>query len=167
MKYLIIILLLTPIFGNSQSIQSEINEQVWKTFIKAYSTNDAELFNSIHSDDVLRVSSRGIRKGDEYKKSMSDYLNGMQEKGQKMTIDFSFEKRIHKEDIAYEVGIYKLTRLNSNESNDYYGRFHVVLKKIQGVWKIVQDYDTSEVLGKRIDKESFNIGKEMSHDFSR
>lgn len=166
MKSLIILFLSVPCIGLSQNIQSEINQQVWETFIKAYSTNDADLFNSIHSDDVLRVNSRGIRTGEEYKTSMSNYLNGMKEKGQDMTIEFSFEQRIHKKDIAYEVGTYKLTRLNSDGSQEYFGRFHVVLKKINGVWKIVQDYDTPEVLGQSIDKEAFDMGKEMSHEFN-
>ena len=166
MKHLFVLFLSMPVIGLSQNIQAEINSQVWEVFKSAYSTNDAELFNSVHSDDVIRVSSGGIKVGDVYKSSMSNFLNGMKERGQEMTIDFRFEKRIHEEDIAYEVGIYQLTRNSSDGPKEYYGRFHVVLKRINDIWKIVQDYDTPKVLGQSIDKEAFDMGKEMTYTAS-
>ena len=37
----------------------------------------------------------------------------------------------------------------------HFGQFHIVLKKIDGHWKITQDWDTSTIAGKPITAEVF------------
>src|SRR4051812_9272099 len=38
----------------SQTDQQEINEQVWKPFIKSFNDRDTKAFMAVHSDEVIR-----------------------------------------------------------------------------------------------------------------
>lgn len=140
--------------------QKEINEQVWQPFMTAYKTLDADLYNSIHSPDVLRATRGGLRMGEEYRNSNSARFARQKAQGDQQEISFSFEHRLSKGDTAYEVGYYKLKYI-SNEGTPqyYYGRFHVVLKKINGEWKIAQDWDTNNIVGHEVGETDFAKGK--------
>ena len=130
--------------------------------MEAYRTNDAELFNSLHTDDILRVSSMtGILVGEEYKNTIRGMLRSMKEGGQQMLIDFRFEQRAVKGDVAYEVGYYKIIWSNGDDTSEFFGRFHVVLRKVDGIWKIAQDWDSSNVMGQEVGQAEFDLGKTM------
>jgi ketosteroid isomerase-like protein len=44
-----------------------------------------------------------------------------------------------------EVGIYKTSYLLPNgQTQSFFGRFHVVLRKETGIWKILVDMDSTE-----------------------
>ncbi|MGB0524702.1 MAG: YybH family protein [Flammeovirgaceae bacterium] len=130
---------------NKLDFSKQVDKQVWKPFKKAYAARNAEQFNALHTDDVLRITKSGIRKGDEYKENNLKWFNTRTEK---RTIDLRFEQRHYKEDVAYEVGYYKVINYSENEeAKVHYGRFHVVLRKVKGVWKIAQDWDTDDVNG--------------------
>lgn len=137
---------------NSATIQ-EIDTQVWEAFKKAYAEQDGKLFNSIHSDNVIRITSRGILRGSEYKERNT--ANFARTDRPKVLIDFVFESRIHESDIAYEVGYYKVTYFEKEGESHSYGRFHVVLKKIEGTWKITQDWDAPSINGVRVTEADF------------
>lgn len=62
--------LFSILFGfsqNQQDIENEINAQVWKPFKTSFEARDWKTFNSLHTNDVLRVNKHGIRIGAEYK----------------------------------------------------------------------------------------------------
>lgn len=130
----------------SQSEQEAINKDVWLNFMQAYENKDASLFNQIHTDDVLRVSpDRNVMHiGQDYKDRNLETFNRWNERKIKQKIEFSFLSRTQKSDWAYEVGIFKLTRYGRANSQSYYGKFHVTLKKADGLWKIYIDSDTNE-----------------------
>lgn len=133
------------------STAEQIDHQVWESFKKAYADPDGALFVSIHTEDVLRITPDHIREG-------ANYLDRMQQgmgspNWSPKTIDFVFEHRVHQEDIAYEVGYYKVHYLDSGEA--HYGRFHVVLRKIDGTWKIAQDWDSDNINGHDVGKADF------------
>ncbi len=130
----------------SQSEQEAINKDVWLNFMEAYENKDASLFNQIHTDDVLRISpDRNVMHiGQEYKDRNLETFNRWNERKIKQKIEFSFLSRSRKKDWAYEVGIFKLTRYGRGQSQTYYGKFHVTLKKVDGLWKIYIDSDTNE-----------------------
>jgi len=152
-RYLFLLCLLSFSFvlHSQSSTKQEIDDQVWKSFQKAYAESDGELFISIHSPDVRRVTPWGMRVGEEY----------LEESRKKMSepdwptndIRFRFEHRIHRDDLAYEVGYYQIVYHQSGE--EAYGRFHVVLEKKEGKWKIIQDWDTNKVNGKEVNSEDF------------
>jgi hypothetical protein len=42
-------------FAQTGSLQKEINDQVWKPFIKSFNDRDDDAFKAVHSKDVIRV----------------------------------------------------------------------------------------------------------------
>ncbi len=153
MKHIVIAVLFITTFGNifsqkatNHEIANQIDEQVWIPFTESYSTRDAIRFNSLHTDDVLRITKNGILKGDEYKNRNLRWLSKSNQP--RRTINFRFEHRIHSENIAYAVGYYKVVNDGPNGEDDMScGRFNVVLKKMDGIWELAQDWDTDVVNG--------------------
>jgi hypothetical protein len=62
-------------------------------------------------------------------------------------------------DKAFEVGYYKTTSTNTvtGEKRTGFGKFHVLLRKENGVWKILMDADAYE----KTDEDVFLTGKSM------
>jgi len=131
---------------NAQKTEAlkEINKQIWQPFTTAFETSNYEMFGSIHSPMLLRVSGdqKTIRFFESY---IGGYKTRWENSKRKQTISFRFIERIPNDDFASERGIYKLTvDLGSEQERSFYGQFHVLHKKIDGRWKIILDYDSSE-----------------------
>lgn len=161
-KFLILLLACGSTWAqdNDNSLEKEIDETIWKLFKQSYEARDWEAFNALHTDDVLRVHDGGIQKGLEYKDAIKSYYEA--EDNRKTTIDFVMERRTYKGDIGYEVGFYRV--IYEEEGKDdrmSYGRFHVVLKKIDGKWKIAQDWDSGTFNGRPIGPEDFDDNKKL------
>jgi ketosteroid isomerase-like protein len=133
--------------ASGQTVQQEINDQVWKPFLKGFNQRDTKSFLAVHSKDVVRSprDSKVVWNWDQY------YTQ--QEKGDKRerasnsnrTLELRFTERIANLSQAIEVGVYKTSYTGADGvSKSFYGRFHVVLRKEQGVWKILVDTDSSE-----------------------
>ena len=131
-----------------------IDEQVWKVFEEAWSSYDSEKYIGIHTSDVLRVTPWGIKYGQTWReKTIASFSR---ENPPKRSIRFQFEHRIYQDDLGYEVGYYKSARVDKDgKEKASCGRFHVVLKKQNGQWKIAQDWDTDDVNGKKVTLEDF------------
>lgn len=144
------------------AIAQEVNEQVWKPFKKSYEGRDWKTFNDLHTDDVLRINTwSGIREGDEYKKRVKN--SNQRNTQRKKTIDFWLEHRIYSETTGYEVGYYRVVNEEpGKEPTTSYARFHIVLRKEDGVWKIAQDWDTSTINGEEVTAEDFAKGTPLS-----
>lgn len=142
-----------------EAIEKEVNETVWKPFIESWSTYDAVAFNNLHTDDVLRASGRGLRVGSEYKEINTRMFERGKQKSGKRMIHFWFEHRVYSGDTGYEVGYYKVVNSQpGQEDTNFYARFHIVLKKVNGQWKIAQDWDTGNINGHKVTEEDWLKG---------
>ena len=134
-------------FSQTGTFQKEINEQVWKPFIKAFNNDDNEAFKAVHSREVIRVIQDDDRLlvYDEYFKKVPDSVKAKWSDWKK-NIELRFIQRLASKDRAFEVGYYKSTSTNvvSGEKRSGYGKFHVLLRKENGVWKILMDADANE-----------------------
>lgn len=160
MKVIIVsAMLILSVNAYSQNQTEAINKDVWFNFMQAYQDLDASLFNQIHTDDVLRIpeESGSMMIGQEYKDANLENFNRWNLSKVNQRIQFSFISRTQKGNWAYETGIYKLTRYTDSGSQSFYGKFHVTLKKVSGLWKIFIDSDSSN--GGTIGEEDFNRGK--------
>lgn len=150
---ILFILSIKSSFSQEHKNLQEINTQIWEPFSKAFETSDHQLFASLHSDNLIRVGADGnqILNKEDYIKG---YKASWETNNQKRTIAFRFLERLATNDRASERGIYKLT-INPESTNEqsYYGKFHVILTKESGTWKILLDYDSSE--GNTIDEISY------------
>lgn len=139
-----------------QSFQAEINTQVWKPFIQTYNAHDTDGFMAVHSKDVVRSprDSKKLLNWDEYYQSQKQGDSHERTAGAKRQLELHFTERIANNSLAVEVGIYKVTVTNKEGTNRaFYGRFHVVLRKENNVWKILVDTDSSEE--NTIDEQDF------------
>lgn len=143
--------LLICLISFGQNAETEINDQIWKPFTAAWEANDGEAYNAVHSDDVWRINPGRLLVGDEYRSRNASRMTGQKEN---RIIEFSFETRTSNRDNAYEVGYYRITDYSKEPTAYYVGRFHVALKKVDGKWKIIQDWDTGEINGVKITPKS-------------
>ena len=148
--------------AQADSLQQQINQQVWEPFIKAFNNNDEEGFKSVHSKDVVRVvqDDKQIWGYDQYFKKIPDSVKSKWGNWKK-NIELRFIQRIAGNDKAFEVGFYKTasTNIATGEKRTGYGKFHVLLRKENGTWKILMDADASE----KTDEAVFLTGKPMSN----
>jgi len=154
------ILLCTAV--HSQDFQKEINEQVWKPFIEGFTNGDTDQFLSVHSKDLVRSSrdSRTIETWDQYYAGTKASNERRKSSDRKSQIELRFTERIATPDNAIDVGIYKTTSSSSDgKQRSFYGRFHVVLRRESGTWKILVDMDSSE--GGTISEKEFAVAKPM------
>ncbi|HLG39806.1 MAG TPA: hypothetical protein VI461_09065 [Chitinophagaceae bacterium] len=135
------------VYAQDTAIIREINEQVWKPFMMSFSNGDGEKFKSVHSKDVIRVTQddRKILGYDQYFPKTSDTVKAKWGNWKK-SIELRFIQRITGNDKAFEVGYYKTTSTNmqTGEIRKGIGKFHVLLRKESGAWKILMDADTGE-----------------------
>ena len=141
----------------NSKIEKQVNEELWKQFKKAYESRDSKLFNSLHTDDVMRITPNGIRVGNEYKDLINS--NYLVKDAPKREIDFWIEHRIYTGNNGYEIGYFRISSTTDGKTNEYYGRFSVVLRKVEGKWLIAQDWDTDQINGRAITAEDFAKGK--------
>lgn len=138
-----IILLFSNSIHSQNTFNEEVNNEIWVKFTTAFEKFDVDLFESLHSEEFIRVSGNA--------KNISDkktYLDGYRERWKNntgnQTISFRFSERINNGVTASERGIYKLTvNLGAENEASYYGEFHVILRKENGSWKLLVDYDSN------------------------
>jgi ketosteroid isomerase-like protein len=139
---------------SAQPEQKVINDQVWKPFIKTFNDFDDNGFMALHSKDVVRAlrDDGRVMGYDEYAAiEASDNHTAKLNKSTRK-IELRFTERWINQNLAYEVGVYKTESIKPSGNNRvYYGKFHVVLRKENGTWKILVDSDSNE--GGITDKE--------------
>jgi ketosteroid isomerase-like protein len=159
-RSVLLCLLCLTYFGYGQEhieqIQNEIDKTVWKPFQKAFETLDGEALNATYGDEVLRVTPQGIDTENAFKSANLKRFEQSREDGISITLDFWFDSRRTNETTSYEVGFYRIGFTAKEGETDYsYGQFHIVLKKMEGQWKIIQDWDTATINGNSITAADF------------
>lgn len=158
LSYLLFVCSFSLIAQDSEVIR-QINEDVYIPFSEAYANKNIVQFASLQSEQLIRISGDGKQV-----KSKSEYIAGIanwwKDSNNTLSIDFRFIERIVNEKNASERGIYKIKVNKGKENERYsYGKFHVILEKINSKWKFIVDYDSNE--GNTIDEEDFQEASEM------
>lgn len=149
---------------NQEALQREIDQQLWKPFQTAFEQLDSQALNALYAPEVVRVTPAGIDTQNRFKQANVERLNRHRESDTDLQLDFWFDSRHTDATTSYEVGFYRMVLGNAQGSQEIYGQFHIVLKKIEGTWKIVQDWDTDSILGKQITKKDFEKKAPLSFD---
>lgn len=159
-KLLFIPVFLFVLVGGAQSvkeIQEEIDRQVWKPFKTAFEALDAQALNSIYAEQVLRVTPNGIDTNNVFRAKNVTRFEESKSKGISIALDFWFDSRHTNETTSYEVGFYRIGFTDKDKTTTYaHGQFHIVVQKIEELWKITQDWDTTTLGGKEIDATDFS-----------
>ncbi|MFS4491495.1 nuclear transport factor 2 family protein [Maribacter sp. 2308TA10-17] len=140
---------------DAQSIQKEINETLWKPFKAAFENIDGPALNALYGKQVLRVTPNGIDTENKFKEANLKRFENNKSSQANIQLDFWFDSRHTNSDTSYEVGFYRMQLTNPGGENTIYGQFHIVLKRIDGVWKIIQDWDTTRINGNAISASDF------------
>ena len=142
--------------GSDPQIFSAVDSQIWQPFIRAFNAMDAEAFNALHSEEVLRGGPWGLLIGEAYYARNINNFQNASANGDHRRIALTFISRTAGPDVCYDVGYYRIRSKKQGETeSEYYGYFHVVHRKIAGIWKITQDWDTSEVCGQTVSPRHF------------
>jgi ketosteroid isomerase-like protein len=159
---ILVLLLCNTAFGQGE--KTEINNQVWKVFIESYNTFDVEGFMGVHSKEVIRSPRDGgeiFGYDESYNRTEKSATRNKLHKGTRK-IELRFSERITKNNLAYEIGIYKVESIDADgHSKFFYGKFHVVLRKENGEWKILVDSDSSE--NNTIGEVDFQAAQPIGH----
>lgn len=141
--------------AQKDSLLQQIDTQVWVPFIAAFNSGDDKAFRLVHSKDIVRVErdNRNIYGYEQYFQEIPDSTKAKWRDWKKQ-IELRFVQRIAAHDKAFETGYYKTTSRNvtTGETRESIGRFHVLLRRENGVWKILMDADT----GEGASEEAFN-----------
>ena len=142
--------------AGSEKLQDEIDKTVWSVFQQAFEQLDGERLNSVYAEQVLRVTPEGIDTANGFKLSNTTRFDANRKNGEEISLDFWFDDRKTNATTSYEVGFYRISiRSPAGSTSCFYGQFHIVLKKLAGRWKIVQDWDTSTIGGQPITASDF------------
>lgn len=122
-----------------------INQDIWLPFSEAFATNNAEQYIGLHTKDFLRISRDGIQTKEIFAERNRNGFARRKQDSRVIGIDFRLLERITSAEYSSERGIFR-TVVNKGLANErsFYGKFHVVLRKENGVWKILMDYDSDE-----------------------
>jgi len=160
------LLILSIIKVFAQDAHIEINSQVWKPFIKSFNENNTATFTALHSKDAVRSPrvAKTIWNRDNCNKRQSAGDLEDKKQNRKRTLELHLTESIVKGDLAFDVGVYRTSYLLlDGKTENYYGRFHVVMRKEKGVWKILIDTDSSE--GGTIGEKDFLAVNAMKRHF--
>ncbi len=147
-------------YAQADSLQQQINQQVWKPFIQSFNNLDTKGFMSVHSKEMTRVVQDGntLYGYDRYYRETEQGNQSTIKANRKRTIELRFTQRIASYNKAFEVGYYKFTSVQPDgTSRNGYGKFHVLLRRENGTWKILMDADASE----KTDEATFQSAKPM------
>jgi ketosteroid isomerase-like protein len=146
----------------SRHVFAEINRDVWIPFQNAYASGDAEAFIALHSPDVIRIEGNGGWVGgfEEYAVRLREWFQWVAVQEGRLDIRFRFLERHASADASSERGVYRLS-LTYPDADErlWYGRFHTISRKRNGVWRIAMDYDSDE--DGTVTEETFDSGREM------
>jgi hypothetical protein len=157
---LLLLLASTSLFA--QSVQKEINDQVWKPFVKSFTEGNTDVFMGVHSKDLIRSGrdSKKILNWEEYYNETRSGNDRRSTDKTRLEIELRFTERINSANQAIDVGVYKTSWFSADgKSGVGYGRFHVVLRKESGTWKILVDTDSNE--NRTIGETQFLAAKSM------
>lgn len=147
MRGAFLLITLCSVASFAQTAQQEINEQLWKPYLKASSEFDGAAFMAAHSRSLVQASleSKRVLDYDQHEASILPGFARIRGEGKiTRTTEMRFTARIASGEVAYERGYFKSTTRRANgETRIGYAEFYMVLRKEKGVWKIFVDADSS------------------------
>ncbi|MFK7915679.1 MAG: DUF4440 domain-containing protein [Pseudomonadales bacterium] len=145
-----------PTAFSEQAVQSQINKTLWRPFKAAFENLDGAALNALYADQVLRVTPDGIDTANQFKGFNQTRFAENVANGDRIELEFWFDSRQTAGSVSYEVGFYRLRVVSrAGTPSDFYGQFHIVLKRIDGAWRIVQDWDTDVIGGRALSAVDF------------
>jgi hypothetical protein len=143
--------------------ERNIDTQVWSPMLRGSNQFDADLFLGVLSPDLVRVSiDRNEVYGiDRYTNEIRAGFMRARERGVRRSTTVRFLTRTQTNALARDTGIFRSeVTLPGGETRLTYTAFEMILRKENGVWKLLVDQDTSR--GGSITERDFLAGRPLS-----
>ncbi|CCH29989.1 nuclear transport factor 2 family protein [Actinosynnema sp. NPDC047251] len=131
---------------STATLLRELDHDVWEPFRSAYRGLDTAAFLAVHSPDLIRAGgpARNVLGHADYARQMAEWFARVAANGDSLDIRFRFAERLASADAASERGLFRIDAIRAGEPKVFYGRFHVLCRKLGGRWRIVVDYEADE-----------------------
>lgn len=137
----------TPPRVADETLQRQIDAELWIPFLAASNAFDADGFLAAQSKDVVRIApdANQIYGLARYETEIREGFKRARERGIKRKSDMRFLRRVAAGNLAYESGYFRSeATLANGEVRIRYSKFDMVLRKEGNRWKILVDQDTAE-----------------------
>lgn len=144
----------TPIPVNAQipavledSVTRAIDEQVWRPFVKAFNTTDAQAFIDVHAREAIRwpLGWGQPQPGDSIRAQALRNWSVPPPANEGRSIELYFTHRSHTKAFAFDIGYYRvMVAMSGGVAREFYGHFSTILGRQDGRWRIFLDADNGE-----------------------
>lgn len=132
----------------SDSLRKQIDRDIWIPFLQGINTNNADLYNSVHSKDFNWVAGGNktrIMDLPSYVEDAAKVMTDRKNKRIQTIVDVAFLERNLNETFASEKCVTRYTAIEpGKEPLVMYGIAQVFSKKVDGVWKKFIQYVSTE-----------------------
>lgn len=135
-----------PDVRQSRPLLLELNRDLWTPYLEAFKGHDPEKYLTLLAPEFVRVEGdqKVVRPLAEYAPRVRRTFDGWKDRDLRAELQFHFTERIVRGAYASERGVYQFLLFDpEGVSERSFGAFLVVARKIDGVWKIAVEYDTS------------------------
>jgi ketosteroid isomerase-like protein len=140
----------------AETVQAEIDREIWIPFMAASNAFDADGFLAVQSKDLVRVATdaKEVYGLQRYENEIRDGFKRARERGLKRVSEVRFLVRTASGDLAFETGYFKSqAALANGEIRTRYARFEFILRREGGAWRILVDKDTAD--GGKLTEQDF------------
>lgn len=145
------------------SLRKQIDQDIWLPFLQGINTNNADLYNSVHSKDFNWVAGGNktrIMDLPAYIEDAAKVMTDRKNKGIQTIVDVAFLERNLNETFASEKCVTRYTAIEAGkEPLVMYGIAQVFSKKVDGVWKKFIQYVSTEKATKELFEQASPLGK--------
>jgi hypothetical protein len=143
--------------------ERDIDMQVWIPMLRGSNQFDPDLFLGVLSPDLVRVSidRNEVYGMDRYTSEIRAGFARARERGIRRTTTVRFLTRTQTNALARDTGIFRSeVTMPGGEARLTYTAFEMILRKENGLWKLLVDQDTSR--GGSIAERDFLAGRPLS-----
>ncbi len=166
-KIVLLCMVAFPVFIFAQtrqdSLRRQIDQDIWIPFLQGINTNNADLYNSVHSKDFTWVAGGNktrIMDLPAYIEDAAKVMTDRKNKGIQTIVEVAFLERNLNETFASEKCVTRYTALEpGKEPLVMYGIAHVFSKKVDGVWKKFIQYVSTEKASRELFEQASPLAK--------
>lgn len=145
------------------SLRKQIDRDIWIPFLQGINTNNADLYNSVHSKDFHWVAGGNktrIMDLPAYIEDAAKVMTDRKNKGIQTIVDVAFLERNLNETFASEKCVTRYTAIEpGKEPLVMYGIAQVFSRKVEGIWKKCIQYVSTEKTSKELFEQASPLQK--------
>jgi ketosteroid isomerase-like protein len=132
--------LATEISPQAQAL-SEINEQIWRPFVRGVNTFDHPLYSGVRAKDSVFVDGKRLFGYEEYVEDAVRVMTLLQKAGTRLEMEVRFDDRITDGAHAFESGVVRVIAIEEDGARrTSHARFQVISRKQPEGWRIITDH---------------------------